>query len=441
MPLLLATANPHKVEEMQTIFATLLPDLRLLSLADLPGGPPPEPAETGTTFEQNATIKARAYAAASGMPCLADDSGLEIDALQGRPGVISSHYCTDGQETGMTRAQRDQANNERVLRELEGVPPENRTARFVCTMALSLQHLPKHPPKHPPKHQWDRPPAGRQLPTPSERLSLLTPLDLSPVQSHPPGPLIIRNGSLPHWQRGGSTYFITFRLLHGELSPSERDIVLDACLHWHNQRAIVHLVVVMPDHVHLILTPLPKDDAWHTLEDLMHSIKTFTSRTINAARGMTGTLWQPEYFDRLIRHADELREKWQYTLENPVRKGLVKNWFEYPWTSGGALREDRPEAGPTGVAAPDRLEAGPTALVRGTFEGRIGLPGDVPRGSHGFGYDPLFLVAPSFTQTGAELPPAEKNRLSHRAAAAGQMAAKIQSLLATDPAALGNDRA
>ncbi|MBY0113536.1 MAG: transposase [Phycisphaerales bacterium] len=422
--LLLATANPHKVEEMQAIFAALLPDLRLLSLADLPGGPPPEPAETGTTFEANATIKARAYAAASGMPCLADDSGLEIDALNGRPGVISSHYCTDGQETGMTRAQRDQANNQRVLRELEGVAPEKRTARFVCTMALSLPH----PPKHPPKHQWDRPPAGRQLPTPSERLSLLTPLDLSPVQSHPPGPLIIRNGSLPHWERGGSTYFITFRVLQGKLAPQERDIVLDACLHWHNQRAIVHLVIVMPDHVHLILTPLPNGETWHTLADLMQSIKTFTSRTINAARGVTGTLWQPEYFDRLIRHADELREKWQYTLENPVRKGLVRNWLEYQWTSGGALREDRPEAGPT-------------ALARGTFEGRIGLPTQVPRGSHGFGYDPLFLVAPDFTHTGAELDPSEKNRLSHRAAAAGQMAQHLRALLAADPHALGPDQA
>ena len=418
--LLLATANPHKVEEMQAIFGVLLPDLRLLSLADLPGGPPLEPAETGTTFEANATIKARAYAAASGMPCLADDSGLEIDALHGRPGVLSSHECTDGQDTGMTRAQRDHANTQRGRRDLEGVPPENRTARFVCTMALSLPS--------PPKHQWDRPPAGRQLPTPSERLSLLTPLDLSPVQSHPPGPLTIRNGSLPHWERGGSTYFITFRVLQGELAPQERDIVLDACLHWHNQRAIVHLVVVMPDHVHLILTPLPNGETWHTLADLMHSIKTFTARIINAARGVTGTLWQPEYFDRLIRHADELREKWKYTLENPVRKGLVTHWHEYQWTSGGALREDRPEAGPT-------------ALVRGTFEGRIGLPGDVPRGSHGFGYDPLFLVAPTFTQTGAELQPAEKNRLSHRAAAASQMAAKIRSLLTTDPAALGDDRA
>jgi non-canonical purine NTP pyrophosphatase (RdgB/HAM1 family) len=437
--LLLATANPHKVEEMQAIFATLLPDLRLLSLADLPGGPPPEPAETGTTFEQNATIKARAYAAASGMACLADDSGLEIDALQGRPGVISSHYCTDGQETGMTRAQRDQANNQRVLRELEGVPPHQRTARFVCTMALCLRNPPKQQLEHP-KHQWDRPPAGRQLLTPSERLSLLAPLDLSPAQSREPGPLVIRHGSLPHWERGGSTYFITFRVLQGELAPPERDIVLDACLHWHNQRAIVHLVVVMPDHVHLILTPLPNGDTWHTLADLMHSIKTFTSRTINAARGVAGTLWQPEYFDRLLRHADELREKWQYTLENPVRKGLVTHWHEYQWTSGGALREDRPEAGPTGSGRSDRLEAGPTALVRGTFEGRIGLPTDVPRGSHGFGYDPLFLVAPDFTHTGAELDPATKNRLSHRAAAAGQMAQQIRALLAGNPNALGPDR-
>jgi non-canonical purine NTP pyrophosphatase (RdgB/HAM1 family) len=424
MPLLLATANPHKVEEMQAIFGVLLPDLRLLSLADLPGGPPPEPAETGTTFEQNATIKARAYAAASGVACLADDSGLEIDALQGRPGVISSHFCTDGRETGMTRAQRDQANNQRVLRELEGVPPENRTARFVCTMALALPSSPKHHPNHPPKHQWDRPPAGRQLPTNPARLALLSPLDLSPVQSVAQGQLIIHQGTLPHWERVGSTYFITFRVLRGELSPAERDIVLRACLHWHNIRAIIHLVVVMPDHVHMIFTPLPKTDGWHTLSELMHSITTFTSRTINAARGTAGTLWQPEYFDRLLRHADELREKWRYTLENPVRKGLVKEWFEYQWTSGGAIREDRPEAGPT-------------VLVRGTFDGRIGLPNEVPRGSHGFGYDPLFLVAPAFTHTGAELPPAEKNRLSHRAAAAQQMATKIRGLLAADPAALG----
>jgi XTP/dITP diphosphohydrolase len=64
----------------------------------------------------------------------------------------------------------------------------------------------------------------------------------------------------------------------------------------------------------------------------------------------------------------------------------------------------------------------PPLISRGIFPGRIGLPGEVPRGESGFGYDPLFLVAPDFTRTSAQLPPAEKNRLSHRGLAAREMA-------------------
>jgi XTP/dITP diphosphohydrolase len=96
-----------------------------------------EPEEHGRTFEENATIKALSYAAQTGRVCLADDSGLEVDALNGAPGVISSHYSTDGRETGMTRAQRDAANNQQLLRELEPTPPARRTARFVCVMCLA----------------------------------------------------------------------------------------------------------------------------------------------------------------------------------------------------------------------------------------------------------------------------------------------------------------
>lgn len=208
--IVLATGNAHKVEELRAILGPAVPHVRLLGLRDLPG-PFAEPAETGSTFEANAAIKARAYAAATGMECLADDSGIEIDALSGKPGVISSHYCTDGADTGMTREARDRANNARVLRELEGVAPERRGARFVCVIALAR----------------------------------------------------------------------------------------------------------------------PGEDA--------------------------------------VRH------------------------------------------------------------FRGTFEGRIGLPPRVPAGVHGFGYDPLFLVAPAFARTGAELDPAEKNRLSHRAQAATRLAAWLAS--------------
>lgn len=206
----LATSNPHKVEEMRAILGERLPGLRLLGLKDVVGIELQEPEETGSTFEANATIKATSYACQTGRLCLADDSGLEIDALNGRPGVISSHYCTDGREEGMTRTQRDAANNERVLRELNALPPEKRSARFVCVMVLA------------------------------------------------------------------------------------------------------------------------------------------DSKGVRAA-------------------------------------------------------------------------------VRGTFEGRIGLPGQVPKGNNGFGYDPLFLVGPDFTRTSAELSPEVKNALSHRGAAAALMAGQLKA--------------
>lgn len=210
-PIVLATANPHKVAELRAIF--LAAGVAVLGLSEVGGGgaDQAEPEEIGTTFEENAAIKALAYARRTGRPCLADDSGLEIDALGGRPGVISSHYSTGGRETGLSRAQRDAANNALVLRELAGVPPERRGARFVCVMCLA------------------------------------TP-----------------DGRTPH-------------------------------------------------------------------------------------------------------------------------------------------------------------------RARGTFEGRIGEPPRVPAGSNGFGYDPLFLVAPDFTLTGAQLAPEVKNRLSHRARAAADMAAWVKS--------------
>jgi XTP/dITP diphosphohydrolase len=212
--IVIATANPHKVTELREILAREgLTGVRFLGLADLP--PTTEPHETGRTFTENATLKALSYAKQTNLPALADDSGLEIDALHGKPGVISSHYYNDGREDTKPREERDALNNARVLKELEGVPQEQRTARFVCVMALALPH--------------------------------------SPI---------------------------------------------------------------------------------------------------------------------------------------------------------------------------------PLALTRGTLEGRIGTPPHVPRGTHGFGYDPLFLVAPGYTHTSAELPKDQKNALSHRGHAARAMAREIAQLLA-----------
>ncbi|MBL8762656.1 MAG: non-canonical purine NTP pyrophosphatase [Phycisphaerae bacterium] len=141
--IVLATSNPHKVEEIGAIFRGIAAPFRLIGLMEAAdwcnaASGFPEPPEIGATFEANARIKACAYATHTKLPCLADDSGLEIDALGGRPGVISSHFSSDGLETGLTRLERDRLNIERVLRELGETPDAERSARFVCVMCLAL---------------------------------------------------------------------------------------------------------------------------------------------------------------------------------------------------------------------------------------------------------------------------------------------------------------
>lgn len=131
MDLLAATSNPHKLDELRAIFAPL--GVRVLGLNDIAGGPFPEPDENGSTFQENARIKAIAYARMTGRACLADDSGLEVDALGGAPGVHSAYYA--GHEG--TRAERDARNNAKLLGELARVPEQQRGARFVCCMCLA----------------------------------------------------------------------------------------------------------------------------------------------------------------------------------------------------------------------------------------------------------------------------------------------------------------
>lgn len=138
MPVIvLATTNPYKLEEVRAVLAPF--GVEIAGLADLPGGAAiPEPVEDGESFEDNAAIKAAWYARRSGRACLADDSGLEVDALDGEPGVHSAYYA-HGVDRGpsVPRAERDPANNARLLQQLEGVPPERRAARFVCAMAVA----------------------------------------------------------------------------------------------------------------------------------------------------------------------------------------------------------------------------------------------------------------------------------------------------------------
>ena len=123
--LLLATTNPDKLKEFRVIFANL--PYRLLSLHDIQLDLDVE--ETGTTFRENAELKALAYAQASGMLSLSDDSGLEIDALNGAPGVYSARFVRP-----------DASYEERfrvIFEQLRGLPMEQRTARFRCVITLA----------------------------------------------------------------------------------------------------------------------------------------------------------------------------------------------------------------------------------------------------------------------------------------------------------------
>jgi len=96
-----------------------------------------EPAETGTTFAENARQKALYYARATGLWCLADDSGLIVDALDGKPGVHSARYAAERFGPDADRRHRDAANTAKLLEALENVPAGHRTARFVCHLALA----------------------------------------------------------------------------------------------------------------------------------------------------------------------------------------------------------------------------------------------------------------------------------------------------------------
>ena len=121
----LATRSRRKLDELRQLLDQ--ENVDLVSLADL--GVIEEVPETGATFEANARAKARSYARLTGLPTLADDSGLEVDALGGGPGVRTRRFAGDHAS--------DEENNRTLLDVLAGLPPEQRGARYVCVLALA----------------------------------------------------------------------------------------------------------------------------------------------------------------------------------------------------------------------------------------------------------------------------------------------------------------
>lgn len=126
MDIVLATRNKKKIDEIRRIVKDM--PVTIYTLDDFPGCP--EVVEGGKTFEENAVKKARAVSGYTKMPALADDSGLEVYALGGAPGILSARYSGEGAD--------DRKNYEKLLSEMSSVPDDKRGARFVCVIALAF---------------------------------------------------------------------------------------------------------------------------------------------------------------------------------------------------------------------------------------------------------------------------------------------------------------
>ena len=125
--IVVATGNAHKLTEIEAILGKVMPEVRFVALGQL--GDFEDPEENGTTFLENAIIKAQAAVEETGLMAIADDSGLVVDALDGEPGVYSARYAGVHGD--------DAANNAKLLAKLDGVEDAARTARFVSAVALA----------------------------------------------------------------------------------------------------------------------------------------------------------------------------------------------------------------------------------------------------------------------------------------------------------------
>lgn len=151
--------------------------------------------------------------------------------------------------------------------------------------------------------------------------------------------------NLPHIQKADRPHFITFVTYDRWILPAvARDIVLRHCLHDNGAKMRLFIAVVMPDHVHMIFTPLlaSKDEPF-TFAEILGGIKGASSHSVNKALSRSGHVWLDESFDHVLRSSEKLEDKIEYVRNNPVRKGLVSRPEDYPW-----LWEEKP----CGTAAP-----------------------------------------------------------------------------------------
>jgi len=139
--------------------------------------------------------------------------------------------------------------------------------------------------------------------------------------------LTITRRHLPHWTLDGAWYYVTFRLRAGGFTDQELQIVLEHVRFGHGRLYRLIAACVMPDHVHVILSPI----GGRKLPGVMKGLKGTTAHALNKHRGTRGILWQSESWDRILRDDAELQQKFSYMLMNPVEEGLTDD----PWSYRG----------------------------------------------------------------------------------------------------------
>ena len=137
---------------------------------------------------------------------------------------------------------------------------------------------------------------------------------------------------LPHYQSDHKALFVTFVTYCRWILPEPaRAIVLETCLYGDEKSFHLYGLVVMPDHVHLVFSPLGDESGPFSIAGIMQAIKGASAHRINKLLGRIGYVWQQESFDRVLRREESIGDKVQYILDNPVRAGLVKLPWEYRW--------------------------------------------------------------------------------------------------------------
>ncbi len=137
--------------------------------------------------------------------------------------------------------------------------------------------------------------------------------------------LAITRRHLPHWTLEGSIYFVTFDCDKSALGEQEQRIVIDHIKEGDDKFYDLFAAIVMPDHVHLLIRPLKGYD----LSRVMKGVKGVSAHKINLHRGTSGTLWQDESYDRIIRTSAEFDQKLNYMYNNPIKKGLTDDPSNY----------------------------------------------------------------------------------------------------------------